>query len=116
MDPETARRLLQEQKNSTDVGLHVGCFPLFPGTCRPSPLQGSGDAIWKNAAPPGRDREGISPPDKGGRVRPEPASDGRFSGGTKAREIAGFRIGFERSVASAGPREAAWGRREAVQW
>jgi hypothetical protein len=36
-----------------------------------------------------------SPPDEGGRIRPEPTSHGRLSGGTKAREIArlmGFAI------------------------
>src|SRR5829696_6667988 len=106
----------KNKKSGQTLDRHVGCLSLFSSTCRPSPLQGSGDANWKNEAPPVPDRQSVPPADQGGRLRPEPASHGRFSGGTKAREIARFRIGSEHGVASAGPREAAWGRPEAVEW
>src|SRR3979490_2707834 len=95
VDERLARRRGSDKnkKSGQTLDRHVGCFPLFPVTCHPSPLQGSGDAAWRKEASPGRNRESISPVDEGGRVRPEPASPGRFSGGTKARKIAGFRIG-----------------------
>jgi hypothetical protein len=43
-----ARKSNKNKKSGQTLDRHVGCFPLFPDTCHPSPLQGSGDAVWKN--------------------------------------------------------------------
>jgi hypothetical protein len=83
--------------------LYVGRFSLFPRPRGPGPLQGSGDARWKDQEASIDGRQDLSPADEGGCIRSEPASHGRVQDGKKAGGMwtDGFGDHFFGSIAAA---------------